>query len=610
MITAVNLEKSFGTNTLFENVNFALGRGERAGLVGRNGHGKTTLLRIITGEDHADEGEITLPKDYRIGYVRQHLAFTQKTVIEEGALGLPEHAAGEHWRVEKILFGLGFTAEDMQRDPKEFSGGYQVRLNLAKVLVSEPDMLLLDEPTNYLDIISIRWLSRFLNAWKGELLLITHDRSFMDSVVTHILGIHRRRIRKMRGTTEKYYEQIIKEEEIHEKTRLNDEKKRKEAEQFINRFRAKARLAGMVQSRIKALEKQEQLNKLEHVKTMEFSFSYKPSPGKSALHVKDLAFGYDRDKPLIQDLTLSIGRQDRICIIGKNGRGKTTLLRLLAGELEPDRGELLPHPGTTEAYYAQTNTIRLNAASTIEEELMKAGCERQRARDISGAMLFEGDDALKKIEILSGGEKARVALGKVLAQESNLLLLDEPTNHLDMESCDAFLSAVDNFEGAAVIVTHNEMFLHMLANRFIVFQSDGVHVFEGTYQSFLEKQGWEDEEPLAAQKDNDDKKVQSKKENRKARAEIIKDRSATLAPLEKRGSKIESDIEKFEKEMEEVNSQLIAASSEGRGEDISLHSKKLHQLQTEIDRLYEEYEEVTQAIEEKSQEFDRKLEEI
>ncbi len=608
MITAVNLSKSFGARTLFENVNFSFSPGERIGLVGRNGDGKTTLLRIITGEDHADDGEITIPRDYKIGYVQQHLAFTKDTVLEEGAEGLPEHAEGEHWQVEKILFGLGFTSEDMKRNPNEFSGGYQVRLNLAKVLVSEPDMLLLDEPTNYLDVISIRWLSRFLNSWKGELLLITHDRSFMDSAVTHILGIHRQRIRKMKGTTEKYYEQIIKEEEIHEKTRLNDEKKRKDAEQFINRFRAKARLAGMVQSRVKALEKQEQLSKLEHISSMEFSFTFKPSPGKSALHAKDLSFGYEKNKPLIKDLSFSIGRQDRICIIGKNGRGKTTLLRLLAEELSPDTGEILSHPGTKNTYYAQTNTLRLNNNSTIEEEIMKAGCERQRARDISGAMLFEGDDALKKIEILSGGEKARVSLGKVLARSANLLLLDEPTNHLDMESCDAFLSAIDNFEGAAVIVTHNEMFLHMLANRFIVFQSDGVHLFEGTYHSFLEKIGWEEEEAGASPKEDDEKKNQSKKENRKIRAEIVSRRSAELKPLEKRNTELETELETLEKELGELNDSLIAASASGEGNNISELSINLHKIQSQIDSLYEEYEKITTEIENKSEEFDRQLE--
>jgi len=610
MISAVNLTKSFGAHTIFENVNFTIGKGERVGLVGRNGHGKTTLLRIITEEDHADSGELTYPRDYKIGYVKQHLDFTRPTVLEEGILGLPEHSADETWKVEKILFGLGFTTEDMKRDPAEFSGGYQVRLNLAKVLVSEPDMLLLDEPTNYLDVVSIRWLTRFLNQWTGELFLITHDRSFMDQVVTHILGIHRQRMRKMSGRTEKYYEQIIKEEEIHEKTRLNDEKKRKDAEQFITRFRAKARLAGLVQSRIKALDKQDQLDKLERVKSLDFAFSFAPSTGKSALHVKDLNFGYDKEMPLIQDLNFSIGRHDRICIIGKNGKGKTTLLRLLAEELTPDKGEVLAHPGTIEACYAQTNSLQLSPTSSVEEEIMKAGCERQQARDISGAMLFEGDDALKKVEILSGGEKARVLLGKVLAQPANLLLLDEPTNHLDMESCDAFIAAIDDFDGAAVIVTHNEMFLHILANRFIVFQSNGVRMFEGSYQSFLDKIGWEEEEAPSGPRKEEENKGIGKKESRKIRAEIVSRRSAEVKPLEKEISKIEHTLEDLETNQQELNEQLVAASSSGDGSLIAELSKKLHQVQTEIDSLYERYEEATILLEEKSETFDRQLAEL
>ena len=239
MISIENLSKSYGGQILFDNVNFRINTRERVGVVGRNGHGKTTLFRLVTGETHPDSGAIITPKNYRIGYVRQQIQFTQDTVLAEGMTGLSEAEKDHHWKVEKILFGLGFTASDMARHPGEFSGGFQVRLNLAKVLVAEPDLLLLDEPTNYLDITSIRWITRFLNTWPRELLLITHDRGFMDGIVTHTVGIHRRKIRKFPGNTEKYYAQIAQEEEIYEKTRINDEKRRKEVELFITRFRAK-----------------------------------------------------------------------------------------------------------------------------------------------------------------------------------------------------------------------------------------------------------------------------------------------------------------------------------------------------------------------------------
>jgi len=257
MIVVDNLSKSYGKQGLFDSVSFKVNRKERVGVVGRNGHGKTTLFRMITGEDEPDEGTITKPRKYRIGYVEQRMRFTEATVLAEGARALPPDAPNEIWRVEKVLTGLGFDAADLEKRPSELSGGFQVRLNLTKVLVGDFQMLLLDEPSNYLDITSIRWLERFLSAWPGELLLITHDRSFMDNVVTHVLGIHRRKVRKVEGDTGKYYEQIAAEEEIYEKTRVNDERKMKEMDLFITRFRAKARLGGLVQSRVKSLEKME-----------------------------------------------------------------------------------------------------------------------------------------------------------------------------------------------------------------------------------------------------------------------------------------------------------------------------------------------------------------
>ena len=266
MIRVENLTKSFGDRLLLDEVNFAMAARQRVGLVGQNGHGKTTLFRMINGEEQPDSGSIVIPKNYRIIYVQQHLEFAADTALEEGMRTLPPHEQGHSWKVEKILAGLGFSEEDFHRHPSQFSGGFQVRLNLVKALVSEPDLLLLDEPTNFLDITSIRWIEQFLKTWPHELLLITHDRSFMDKVVTHTMGIHRRKIRKISGNTAKYYNQIAQDEEVYEKTRVNDERRRKEIQQFITRFRAKARLANLVQSRIKTLKKMEKKEKLEQMK--------------------------------------------------------------------------------------------------------------------------------------------------------------------------------------------------------------------------------------------------------------------------------------------------------------------------------------------------------
>jgi ATP-binding cassette subfamily F protein 3 len=617
MISIENLSKSFGGQVIFDRATFRINARERVGLVGRNGHGKTTLFRIITGLEAHDEGILHIPKHYRIGYVEQHLRFTEATLLEEGMTQLPPAEADQAWKVEKILTGLGFSMADMQRRPEEFSGGYQVRLNLAKVLVAEPNLLLLDEPTNYLDITSIRWLERFLASWPGELLLITHDRSFMDRVVTHTLGIHRRKMRKLPGNTEKYYAQIAQDEEIYEKTRINDEKRKKEIELFITRFRAKARLANMVQSRVKTLSKMEKREKLETAKNLEFSFRHKPFPAKQLLRVEGLGFGYAPDEPLIRDLALTVGTGQRICVIGKNGRGKTTLLKLLGGKLTPDRGTLSYHPAAAAGFYEQTNVASLVPSRTVEEEILytDAGVERQLARNICGAMMFEGDSALKKIEVLSGGEKSRVMLGKLLAQPSNVLLLDEPTNHLDMESCDALLSALDNFPGAVIMVTHNEMFLHLLAEKLVVFQGDQVTVFDGTYGEFLEKIGWQEEDGPAS----DD--IQSpeappeaaritKKEARKRRSEILTEKNRVIKPIEKEMAATEKEIEEQEKKLQKLNQTMLAASQSGDGGKISDLSKEIHACQSDIDGHFEALELLMSDLEERSATFDRQLEDL
>ena len=338
MLTIDNISKGFGSQALFSGTGFQINSGERVGLVGRNGHGKTTLLNMISGSDHPDEGTISFPTGYRLGFLEQQIRFTKPKVIEEAMLGMREHEKDHYWKAEKILAGLGFSNKDLNRDPMTFSGGFQVRLNLAKVLVSDPDLLILDEPTNYLDITSIRWISGFLVSWPRELLLVTHDRGFMDSVVTHVAGIHRCRIKKIKGNTSKYYFQVAQDEEVYEKTRVNEEKKRKEVELFITRFRAKARLASMVQSRIKTLEKSQPKEKLQSLKQLDFKFREHPFAGKQNLIADRLTFSWNKDLPLIENLSLTIYPGDRIGVVGKNGKGKTTFLKLLHQDLQPLSG--------------------------------------------------------------------------------------------------------------------------------------------------------------------------------------------------------------------------------------------------------------------------------
>ncbi|MBU0650574.1 ATP-binding cassette domain-containing protein, partial [bacterium] len=336
MISAYNIKKEYGDQLLFDNETFTIGDGERVGLVGKNGHGKTTLFRMIVGEELCDHGEIVIPKDYKIGYLSQHNKFKEPTILQETCLSLPKDEKDDHFKAKKILSGLGFSQSDFDKPCSLFSGGYQMRVALSKVLVSNPDMLLLDEPTNFLDIVSIRWLTSFLRSWKSELMVISHDRTFMDNIVTHILGIHRSQIRKMSGSTEHYYSQIRKEEDIYERRRENDEKIRKKEQDFIDKFRAKARRASQAQSRLKRLEKMDLLDKLGSVESLSFSFNYSPFPAKYLMEARDVCFNYNLSDPyLIDSFRMDILKNDKICIIGRNGAGKTTLLKLLTDKLNP-----------------------------------------------------------------------------------------------------------------------------------------------------------------------------------------------------------------------------------------------------------------------------------
>jgi len=616
MLFVENLTKGFATQLLFEHAEFTIAPRERIGLVGRNGHGKTTLLHLIVGEEQPDGGSITYPKNYRIGYVRQHIEFTEDTVLKEGIRGLPATEQDQHWKVEKILAGLGFSNSDMHRNPTEFSGGFQVRLNLVKALVAEPDLLLLDEPTNYLDIASIRWIERFLVNWPHELILITHDRSFMDVIATHIMGIHRQKIRKVSGNTTKYYSQIAQDEEIYEKTRINEERRRKEVEQFITRFRAKARLANLVQSRVKALQKLEKKEKLKTIQTLDFSFRNKSFTGKRVLAAQNVCFSYDDNTQIIKEFNITIRPQERIFIIGKNGKGKTTLLNLLAEQLMPQSGDITLSPGVQKGLFEQTNINRLMDNATVEEEIMQShpDVDRQQTRNICGAMMFSGDDALKKIGVLSGGEKSRVMLAKLLVTPTNLLLLDEPTHHLDMESCDALLAALVNFAGTVVMVTHNEMFLNALADRLLVFQNDGVEAFEGNYAEFLESGGWRDEKAgdrstFVAEAKTDASKL-TKKEKRRLRSEIIAQRSQAVKQLEARIAALENEITAGEKRLNELNTEMLEASRLQDGPKIEALSKSLHTYSNAIGKLYAEFEKKTASYDEQRAAFDERLEKV
>ncbi len=495
MIKAKDLSISFSGREIFTDVNFIINAREKIGLIGRNGSGKSTFLKLILQKLEPDSGAVEIPRGYRIGHLEQHIHFTHNTVLEEICSVLSADREHEGWKGENILYGLGFTYEDLEKDPKKFSGGYQVKLNLAKLLLMEPQMLLLDEPTNYLDIHSIRWLKEFLNNWRGELILITHDRAFMDSVITHTLIIHRGEFKKILGNTEGVREKIALEEEIYEKTRVNEDKKRQKTQEWIDRFGAKASQASRVQSRVKMLEKQEVKEKLDTIETLDFNFNYNPYASKeNMIEVENLHFGYLENLPLIQKLSFKVENGDKICVIGKNGKGKSTLLKLLTGDLSPLKGSVKVNGKVKIGYFGQMNIDRLDKNLSIYEELQKVDetIPQTRVRQVCGNMMFSSDLAKKQIGVLSGGEKSRVMLGKILLKGVNLLLLDEPTNHLDMESCDSLLEAIKNFEGALIMVTHDESFLREVANKLVIFDDNKTFEFEDSYEFFLKRVGWKD----------------------------------------------------------------------------------------------------------------------
>ncbi|MCK5509532.1 MAG: ATP-binding cassette domain-containing protein, partial [Desulfobacterales bacterium] len=377
-----------------------------------------------------------------------------------------------------------------------------------------------------------------------------------------------------------------------------------------SRFRAKARLANMVQSRIKTLEKTEKKKKLETIKTLDFSFRSNPFRGKHVLKARNVTFSYDQNKPLIQGLDISLEAGDRVGIIGKNGKGKTTLLKLLSGVLASQPGEISYNPAVKKGFFEQTNISSLVNTRTVEEEILYShtDVDRQLARNICGAMMFEGDAALKKIGVLSGGEKSRVMLGKLLVTPLNLLLLDEPTNHLDMDACDAMLAAIDSFDGTVIIVTHDEMFLHALANRLIVFKNNRIFMFEGSYQQFLEKCGWEDEEieEKSSRKNTRDEKSGAKltkKELRRQRSEIINKRSKLIRPVEKKIVRAEGDIELNEKKLDTLNAAMLEASKAGDGKKIAEISRSIHHCQSIIDQCFDELEDFYKEKEKLELEF-------
>lgn len=582
MIQINGLNKSYGSQILFQDVSLTIGDQEKIGLVGRNGSGKSTFLRMLLDRD---DDAIVFPEHFTISSLEQHLDFEHDTLLKQVCASLPAYAMHDDWRAQSLLMGLGFQQEDFEKAPGEFSSGFQIRIRLAEALISEPHLLLLDEPTNYLDILSLRWLEGFLQQWKGAFVLVTHDRHFMESVVSHTVGIHRGKMRKIEGGPKKLMDQIALEEDVYERTRVAQEKKRKKTEEFISKFRAGARSAGLVQSRIKSLEKQEVKEKLSKIPDIRFHFRSETFHGDALLKASNLSFGYD-DKLLIDGFSLVVNPGERIAIVGRNGKGKSTLLNLLSGHLESQTGKLKGHVNLKQGYFGSESKAALMPSRTILEELRRVeDVKEQELRNLCGSLLFSGDASHKKISQLSGGERSRVCLGKVMLKTSQLLFLDEPTNHLDMESCQALTEALKDFPGAVVFVSHDEDMLEALATRLVVFDAGEISHKHYGYREFLERDGWSEEESegiFKFAKPASDNKVQylERKEQKKR-----------LRKLQSIQEKLTKKLEELEAQQQENADELAAACEAGDPAEIERLGKEAKRLSDAIQETLTSLEE-------------------
>lgn len=493
MITLRDVSKSFGQQNLLEEVSLQINSGDRFALVGPNGSGKSTLFKLILGEDTPDSGEISLRTGVTFGYLPQETpSLSGKAVLPE-VLGDEASDAQREAQAKKILMGLGFKVADFTRPVKELSGGWQMRVMIARLLVDAPDLIMLDEPTNHLDLESLLWFQNYLQYYRGAIFLISHDREFINAVTTRIVEVREQKLKVYTGTYEDFEAQKKQEAESLLSAYKRQQKEIEALEEYIQRFRAKASVAASVQSKIKYLERMEKIVIPPEQKTVGFAFPQPKRSGQNVLILNDIRQSYDGKHWVYQGLDLTLERGQRVVLVGPNGAGKSTLLKLLAGNLPFQKGERKPGFDVEVGYFSQHRAEMFKAGRTVFEEA--AATRRSHSettiRTVLGSFLFSGDAAFKKVEVLSGGEKSRLGLARLLLDPPNLLLMDEPTTHLDMASVQVLVEALKNFEGTICFISHDVYFIRQLANQVIHVNSGKVTWYPGGYDYFLHKKAQE-----------------------------------------------------------------------------------------------------------------------
>jgi ATP-binding cassette subfamily F protein 3 len=656
MLSVNNISKSYNTRYLFSDISFTISVKDRIAVIGQNGTGKTTLFEIISGNISPDSGSVSVRRGTSIGYLRQDIKTTSRHRLldevvsssaeiidlshkirllqeelaaekdEENIASLLqdlgelqsefESTGGYHAEHEAkvILSGLGFTESDFPRPISEFSGGWHTRVELAKLLFLNPDLLILDEPTNHLDLETIRWFENYLKGYRGAVLVTSHDRAFLNNVVKKVIAIERDEVIFFNGGYDDYVMSRQKDLEIRQAMAKRQELKLKKEMHFIERFRAKNTKATQVQSRIKRLEKMERVIVPRSTRKISFSFPEPRRSGHTVITLKGISKSYD-SKAVYRDLNLTLNRGDKAALVGPNGAGKTTLLRILAGVLPFENGTRNLGHNVTVSYFAQYYIELLNPANTVIEEIRRVASDEpeQKLRGLLGAFLFSGEDVYKKVAVLSGGEKTRVALARMLARPANFLLLDEPTNHLDIPSREILTDALQAYAGTICLITHDRTLIREVANKIIGIIDGNIQVFPGSYDDYLyiKEQHIEDtlrSAPTASSGIRSGNQVKNRQRQRKALEANLRNKySREITPIKIHITTIENEISGLNQRLRDVEALLTDPDQYRDGHKVIVTNQEYRALRDKIDSLTNEWESLTIEAEKLIQEFEREL---